>query len=94
MYLVKGGFLFSGSVGSGVVIVRNGEKWSSPSSISCASFSFGLQIGASVTDSVIILQNDAAVKSFSGQSQATLGASGSLALGTVGRSIYIYFIIL
>ena len=50
----------------------NGE-WSGPSSIAVGGVGWGAQIGATFTDSVIILNTDEAVKAFSGKGQVKLG---------------------
>src|ERR1700691_5509550 len=43
--LVKGGFIFGGEGGDGVLLVRNGHGWSIPKFYGMGSASFGLQIG-------------------------------------------------
>mmetsp|Transcript_6536 Transcript_6536/g.7469 ORF Transcript_6536/g.7469 Transcript_6536/m.7469 type:complete len:543 (+) Transcript_6536:155-1783(+) len=84
--VVKAGFIFSGSIGTGIVITRlpNG-KWSGPSSIAITGAGWGAQVGVSSTDSVIILNTDAAVKAFSGKGQIKLGGNLSISVGPVGR---------
>jgi len=84
--VVKAGFVWSGTLGSGIVVARlpNGS-WSGPSSIGVGGMGWGALIGASVTDSVIILNNDLAVAAFSGHGQIKLGGNLSIAAGPVGR---------
>lgn len=84
--VVRAGFMFSGSVGAGIIICRlpNGE-WSGPSSLGVGGVGFGAQIGANSTDSVIVLNTDAAVKAFSGKGNIKLGGNLSIAVGPVGR---------
>lgn len=48
-------------------------------------FCRGALIGASSTDSVIILNTDAAVKTFSGKGQIKFGGNLSVAVGPIGR---------
>ncbi len=48
---------------------------------------FGLQIGAEVTECMIILNTDAAVKAFSQSGNVALGAGLSVAAGPIGRSV-------
>ncbi|KAI4118634.1 MAG: hypothetical protein LQ338_007373 [Usnochroma carphineum] len=83
----KAGFLGSGRFGSGVVVARlkNGT-WSAPSAVATAGGGFGGQIGFELTDFVFILNNDAAVKTFSQQGSLTLGGNVSIAAGPVGRN--------
>ena len=84
--VVKAGFIFSGKGGEGVVIARTGHGWSGPSFIGTGGAGWGLQIGAQVTDFVIVLNNDAAVRAFSRGGNVTVGADASAAAGPVGRT--------
>jgi len=83
----KVGFLFSVSGGMGIVITRTQEgDWSGPSCFGCAGLGAGIQFGASITRSLLVLNNDDAVKAFMGEGQVKLGASVSVAAGPVGRA--------
>jgi len=84
--VVKAGFIFSGKAGDGVVVARTGHGWSGPSFIGTGGAGWGLQIGAEVTDFVIVLNNDDAVRAFSRGGNVTVGADVSAAAGPVGRS--------
>lgn len=84
--VVKAAFIFSGKGGEGVVIDRIGHGWSGPSFIGTAGAGWGLQIGAEVSDFVIVLNNDAAIRAFSRGGNVTLGADISAAAGPVGRT--------
>ena len=84
--VVKAGFIFSGKAGDGVVVARTAHGWSGPSFIGTGGAGWGLQIGAEVTDFVIVLNNDAAVRAFSRGGNVTVGADISAAAGPVGRS--------
>lgn len=86
MSVVKAGFIFSGKVGEGVVVARTGHGWSGPSFIGTGGAGWGLQIGAEVTDFVIVLNNEAALRAFSRGGNVTLGVDASVAAGPVGRS--------
>ena len=83
--IIKGGFLVTGKAGSGLVVVKlaNGS-WSAPSAICTAGLGFGAQIGAEMTDVVLILNNAEAIKAFS-SANVTLGTSVSIAAGPIGR---------
>jgi SH3 domain-containing YSC84-like protein 1 len=83
---VKAGFIFSGKGGRGIVIARTRHGWSGPSFIGTAGAGWGAQIGAEVTDFVIVLNNDAAVRAFSRGGNVTLGGDLSVAAGPVGRT--------
>ena len=85
--VIKAGFVFSGRGGSGVVVARTRKGWSGPSAIGTGGAGFGLQIGAQVTEFVIVLNTDAAVQAFSRGGNVTIGADVSAAAGPVGRTL-------
>lgn len=62
------------------------RSWSAPSAIGLGGAGFGGQIGFELTDFVFVLNDAAAVRSFSQQGQLTLGGNVSLAAGPVGRN--------
>src|SRR6266542_3397174 len=84
--VVKAGLIFSGKGGQGVVVARTGHGWSGPSFIATGGAGWGLQIGAQVTDFVIVLNNDAASPAFYRGGNVTIGADVSAAAGPVGRT--------
>ena len=86
MTVLKAGFGFSGRGGKGVVVARTSNGWSGPSAIGTGGAGFGLQIGAEVTEFVIILNTDAAVQAFSRNVNVTLGGDISVAAGPIGRN--------
>jgi lipid-binding SYLF domain-containing protein len=75
--VIKAGFLFSGRAGSGIVVARlaDGTGWSAPSCIATGGMGFGGQIGAEVTDFVVVLNSADAVKAFSHGGNVTLGGN-------------------
>lgn len=85
--VLKAGFLGSGRFGSGLVVARLADgSWSAPSGIATGGGGFGGQIGFELTDFVFILNDYAAVKTFSQQGSITLGGNVSIAAGPVGRN--------
>ncbi|KAI8979954.1 hypothetical protein BDB01DRAFT_725627 [Pilobolus umbonatus] len=85
--VLKAGFLFSGRAGSGIVVARLPDgSWSAPSAIMTGGMGAGGQIGAELTDFVLILNTKEAVKTFSHFGNVTLGGNVSIAAGPVGRS--------
>jgi lipid-binding SYLF domain-containing protein len=84
--VIKAGFIFSGKGGQGVVVARTGHGWSGPSFIATGGAGWGLQAGAQVTDFVIVLNNDDAVRAFSRGGNVTIGADVSAVAGPVGRT--------
>jgi lipid-binding SYLF domain-containing protein len=85
MRVLKIGFGISGKGGQGVVVARTGNGWSGPSFIGTGGAGFGFQIGAQVTDFVIVLNTRDAVRAFSHEGNVTIGADASAAAGPVGR---------
>lgn len=84
---MKAGFLGSGRFGSGIVIARLADgTWSAPSAIATAGAGVGGQIGFELTDFVFILNDAAAVRTFSQVGSLTLGGNVSVAAGPVGRN--------
>jgi len=86
MSVVKAGFIFSAKGGQGVVVARTPHGWSGPSFVATGGGGWGLQAGAQVTDFVIVLNTDAAVKAFSRGGNVTIGVDLSAAAGPVGRT--------
>jgi lipid-binding SYLF domain-containing protein len=86
MTVAKAGFIFSARGGSGIVVARKGKGWSPPSALGTGGAGFGLQIGAEVTEFVIVLNTENAVKAFSQGGNVSLGAQLSVAAGPVGRT--------
>jgi lipid-binding SYLF domain-containing protein len=85
--VLKAGFLGSARYGNGVVVARLADgTWSAPSAIGLGGAGFGGQIGFELTDFVFVLNDAAAVRSFSQQGSLTLGGNVSLAAGPVGRN--------
>ncbi|KAL7420738.1 hypothetical protein Q5752_004689 [Cryptotrichosporon argae] len=83
--ILKAGFVFSGKAGSGIVIARLPDgSWSAPSCIATAGVGWGLQIGADLTEVVIVLNSDEAVRAFSRGGNVTVGGGVSAAAGPIG----------
>ena len=83
--LLKAGFVFGGSGGSGVLIVPDAKtgKWSDPAFYTIGSVSFGLQIGGEAAEVVMYLRTQKAVDSLL-TSSAKLGGDTSISVGPVG----------
>ncbi|KAJ1811933.1 hypothetical protein LPJ56_004104 [Coemansia sp. RSA 2599] len=85
--IVKAGVIWSGRIGSGIVCARLPDgTWSGPSAIATAGMGVGGQIGAQLTEVVMILNNDEAVKAFEENASLQLGSNLSVTAGPVGRS--------
>lgn len=85
--VIKAGFLGSARYGNGVVVARLADgTWSAPSAIGTGGAGFGGQIGFEITDFVFILNDSAAVRTFSQAGSLTLGGNVSIAAGPIGRN--------
>ncbi|KAJ7968783.1 RING/FYVE/PHD-type zinc finger family protein [Quillaja saponaria] len=85
--VVKVGVMVTYNIGTGVVVARREDgAWSSPSAISTFGVGWGAQVGGELTDFIIVLRTDDAVKTFSGNMHLSLGAGLSAAAGIVGRA--------
>lgn len=83
---VKAGFIFSGQAGKGLVVARTAQGWTGPSAIGTGGAGFGFQAGVQVSEFVIVLNTDEAVKAFSHGANVKLGADISAAAGPIGRA--------
>jgi len=83
--VLKAGFVFSGKAGSGLVIARLPDgSWSAPSCIATGGLGWGLQIGADITDFVVVLNTEDAVRAFSMGGNVTVGGNISASAGPIG----------
>jgi lipid-binding SYLF domain-containing protein len=85
--LKKAAFVVGGEFGRGFAECRkeNGTGWAAPGSVRIEGGSFGLQIGGSSTDVVMLVMNREGMKKLLGD-KFTLGADASVAAGPVGRT--------
>ena len=83
--VLKAGFVWSGSAGSGLVIARLPDgSWSAPALIATGGMGFGFQIGADVSEYVVVLNTDDAVRSFTSAGNLQIGGSISATAGPIG----------
>jgi lipid-binding SYLF domain-containing protein len=83
--VIKAGFIVGGRGGRGVISRRVKGGWSAPAFFNLGGGSFGLQIGASSTDFVLLFMNEDALGGLL-QDKFEIGGEGSVAAGPVGRS--------
>src|ERR1051326_4117555 len=82
--MVKGGFVFGGQHGRGLVTCRTRNGWSAPAPITLSGGSWGAQIGVEQADVVMLFMNDNAVQSLL-SNKLKVGGEASIAAGPVGR---------
>jgi len=83
--VIKGGFIFGASGGTGVSLVRDAKTgdWSEPAFYTIGSITFGLQIGGEAAEVIMLAMTQKAVDSLL-SSSFKLGGDVSIALGPVG----------
>ncbi len=90
--VLKAGFFFGGSGGTGVMLRRQAgtgwsyspiDEWSSPAFYSMGSVTFGLQIGAEAAEMILLIMTQRGMDAML-TTKAQLGADMSVAAGPVG----------
>ena len=81
---LKGGFIFGGMRGRGILSARNEDGWSVPTFMTLTGGSIGLQIGGEATDLVLVIMNRRGLEQFV-RNQFKFGADAAVAAGPVGR---------
>ena len=85
--LVQGGFFFGAAGGRGTLLARNaGKEWSPPAFYGMGSGSFGLQIGAKVSEMVFIIRTEKGLNAILDH-KFKFGAEGGVTLVAVGIGI-------
>ena len=86
--LKKAGFIVGGKYGKGFAACRKpgGAGWTAPAAVRIEGGSFGLQIGASETDVILIVKNQSGVQKLL-QDKFTVGAGAEVTAGPVGRDL-------
>ena len=83
--VIKAGFIVGGRGGHGVISRRVKGGWSAPAFFDLGGGSFGLQIGASKTDFILLFMNDDAIAGLL-KDKFEIGGEGSAVAGPVGRT--------
>jgi lipid-binding SYLF domain-containing protein len=83
--LFKAGFFFGGQGGFGVLLARSGNNWSYPAFFTLGSASFGLQIGAQLSEFVMFIMSSRALEALM-HNRVQLGANAGLAVATLGAT--------
>ena len=83
--LVRAGFIFGGSGGSGILLARDDRtgSWSDPSFSSMGSVSWGLQLGVEAAEVMLMVMTTKGLDSML-STKFQLGADASVAAGPVG----------
>jgi len=86
--LYKAGLIIGGETGSAVILARdlNTGTWSYPAFMTMASGSVGLQIGASVSQIVLVIMTDKGMEAMLAD-KVNIGGDASVAAGPVGANV-------
>ena len=82
--VVKAAFIFGAKGGQGVISRRTKNGWSAPAFFNISGGSFGVQIGATKTDYVLLIMNEKGVKGLL-EDKFEMGGEVGVAAGPVGR---------
>lgn len=82
--LLRAGFIFGASGGTGVLLERTATGWSDPVFYYTGAGSFGLQIGAEGGSVLFVIMNDGALRKIVNGTGVNLGGDVSIALGPYG----------
>jgi len=83
--MLKGAFMVGGEGGSGVLLVKDAKgSWSYPAFYTLGAVSFGLQIGGSASEVMLLLMTDKGVNAIVEGNRIKLGADVGVAAGPVG----------
>ncbi|MDQ1707392.1 MAG: YSC84-like protein 1 [Pyrinomonadaceae bacterium] len=82
--VVKAAFIIGGKGGQGVISKRTPKGWTAPAFFNLSGGSFGAQIGATRTDYVLLIMNEAGLNGLLGD-KFELGGEVGVAAGPVGR---------
>lgn len=86
--IVEVGFIWSGNVGSGIVMLKNADGTfnnAPPCAVGLTGVGFGLLAGGSVKDVVMFLMDDQTVNSFTSENGLKVGSQLELTVG-IGRT--------
>jgi lipid-binding SYLF domain-containing protein len=85
--LKKGAFLVGAKYGRGFAVCRgaDGLGWGPPAAVAIEGGSFGLQIGVSSSDVILLVMNERGMRRMT-ENKFTIGADATAAAGPVGRN--------
>jgi lipid-binding SYLF domain-containing protein len=86
--IVEAGFVFSGNVGTGIVMSRDPKdgSWSPPSALGVTGLGWGFIMGASLKNIVYLIYDSQTMSSFSGTAGFKLGTQVEGTIGNWGRT--------
>lgn len=87
MSTIEAGFIFSGNVGTGILLARDENgKWSAPSALGLGGVGWGFIVGASIKDIIVFIFDEGTVSAMAGDTGLKFGGQGELTGGPFGRT--------
>jgi lipid-binding SYLF domain-containing protein len=85
--VVEVGFIFSGNVGTGIMLRKKSDgTWSSPSACGMTGVGFGFTIGASLKDLIVFVMEEPTFEGMTANTGLKLGTQSEMTLGPLGRT--------
>mmetsp|Transcript_69682 Transcript_69682/g.105250 ORF Transcript_69682/g.105250 Transcript_69682/m.105250 type:complete len:260 (-) Transcript_69682:82-861(-) len=85
--VVEAGFVFSGSVGTGILLKKNEDgSWSKPCAMGLAGVGWGFLVGAAAKDIMVFIFDQNSLNGMLGDAGARIGGQLNLTLGPFGRN--------
>lgn len=85
--VVEFGFVFSGNVGTGILLAKQGDgRWSKPSAVGLTGVGWGLLVGGSIKELMVFIMSEATLDGVTSDSGIKLGGQAEITLGPFGRT--------
>jgi lipid-binding SYLF domain-containing protein len=85
--VVEVGFVFSGSVGTGILLKKNDDgTWSKPCAMGLGGMGWGFLVGAAAKDIMVFIFDQNSLNGMLGEAGVRLGGQLNLTLGPMGRN--------
>lgn len=85
--IVEVGFIFSGNVGTGIILAKNEDgSWSKPVACGLTGVGWGFLVGGSVKETMIFIMDDNSMEGMSSDKGLKIGGQLELTVGPWGRS--------
>jgi lipid-binding SYLF domain-containing protein len=91
--VVEVGFIFSGNVGTGILMARDSgtKTWSPPCAVGLTGVGWGFLVGGSLKDLMIFIYSENTLGAVTGETGLKMGGQTELTLGPFGRSAQLHF---
>jgi lipid-binding SYLF domain-containing protein len=85
---IEAGFIFSGNLGTGILMAKDkAGKWSPPSALGLTGVGWGFIVGASTKDLMVFLFDEQTIDAMAGEIGLKVGGQAELTVGPWGRTV-------